>query len=167
MTLQTSARTAAERTLEATWRGEGYPVDPVAIAHRLGLRVWDAELRQGVTGLLRKAVSDAAEIYLPLDYPEVRRRFMCAHELGHYVRHTSAADGWIGFIDRRGAGTANGDDPDEVFANEFADALLMPEREVRALFRRGIRDLEMSQRFQVSVEATKRRLERLGLDRGR
>jgi Zn-dependent peptidase ImmA (M78 family) len=160
---KSEARVEAQKTLDAAWANEGYPVDPVAIARRLGVKVFTAQIPDEVSGMLRKEPNQAPEIYLDTDDPHVRQRFTCAHEIGHYVRHARADDGSIAFVDYRGPRARTGTDPDEVFANEFAAALLMPVAEVKRLFTLGMRELEMSQWFRVSVETAKWRLVNLGL----
>ena len=66
--------------------------------------------------------------------------------------------------DRRGPSAARGNNPDEIYANQFAAALLMPEEKVREL-RGQIGPAAMAVEFGVSLEAMMFRLENLGLDR--
>lgn len=163
MTIKAEARKEAHSTLQATWGREGYPVDPVAIARKLGIEVFNADLPEDVSGMLRKDVNEAPQVFLDIDDPEVRRRFTCAHEIGHYVRHAAADDGQLAFVDYRGPRAARGNDPEEIFANEFAAALLMPTDRVKQLFEHGFAALDMSQYFRVSLETAKWRLVNLGL----
>ena len=137
--IKAEARAEAQKTLDAVWVNEGYPVDPVAIARRLGVEVYTSDLPDNVSGMLRKAAGAGATIYLDTDEVWKRQRFTCAHEVGHYVRHADETDGELGFVDYRGPSSSRGDDVDEVFANEFAAALLLPEDRVRALFKMGDR----------------------------
>ncbi|HTL42226.1 MAG TPA: ImmA/IrrE family metallo-endopeptidase [Pseudolysinimonas sp.] len=167
MSIRTEARAKARETLDAVWKDEGFPVDPIAVARRLGVQVYTANLPDDVSGMLRKLPLEAAEIYVDTDDPSVRQRFTCAHEVGHYVRHSAADDGQIAFVDYRGPRAARGDDPEEVFANEFAAALLMPEDRVRTLHKEGWRDLEMAPYFAVSLEAAKWRMVNLNLSPAR
>jgi Zn-dependent peptidase ImmA (M78 family) len=163
MTVKSEARAQAQKTLDATWADEGYPVDPVTIARKLGIEVFQTDLPDDVSGMLRKEAREAPQIYLDTDDPHVRQRFTCAHEIGHYVRHAAADDGELAFVDWRGPRAARGTDLEEVFANEFAASLLMPARKVQSLFGDGKRELEMSQYFRVSLETAKWRLVNLGL----
>jgi Zn-dependent peptidase ImmA (M78 family) len=164
-TVKEEARFKAKETLSVFWGDEGYPIDPIAIARRLGVEVFVADLPDTVSGMLRKEQNEAASIYIDTDDPRVRQRFTCAHEIGHYLRHTSSDDGAIAFVDYRGATASRGDDSEEIFANEFAAELLMPESRLRQLFGAGFRELEFSEYFGVSVESAKWRLVNLGLTR--
>ena len=67
------------------------------------------------------------------------------------------------YIDQRGPLAAVGIAPEEVFANAFAAALLMPEHEVRQRHEAKASPAEMAFDFQVSQEAISYRLENLGL----
>jgi len=61
------------------------------------------------------------------------------------------------------AHSSTGLDPEEVYANEFAASLLMPEDKVRSCVETGMGDLEMAIRFKVSREAMQNRLANLDL----
>ena len=91
-----------------------------------------------------------------------RQRFTCAHELGHFVRRAANPDSYE-WVDLRGPLAAAGQDPEEIYANSFAAALLMPEAEVRRLWKEGERELELAQYFDVSREAMQYRLMNLRL----
>lgn len=151
----------AAKLLEATWGGM-IPVDPVAIARTAGLRVLDAELDENTLGALVKQPGEDPTILLNQKDSENRRRFTCAHELGHFVRRSEEADEYTR-VDLRNSLSATGEDPEEVYANEFAACLLMPESEVRTLASLGMTDLEMAIRFKVSREAMQFRLKNLSL----
>lgn len=155
--IRAMARTDAAETLSTYWDGM-FPVNAVAIARALGASVFYAELGDDVYGMLE---SDAAgpNIYIDRDQPAKRMAFTCAHEIGHLVSH----DGDVEFVDARsdsGRGTAS-----EVYANEFAANLLMPESHVRSLFGSGKSVFAMSDFFGVSVTAMTYRLSVLGLHR--
>jgi len=53
---------------------------------------------------------------------------------------------------------------DEIYANEFAACLLMPEEEVKGLRELGMDDLEMALHLKVSRQAIQFRLKNLGLE---
>jgi Zn-dependent peptidase ImmA (M78 family) len=58
------------------------------------------------------------------DHPN-RQRFTCAHEIGHYLRRKrTGARGR--FVDYRDTLAGLGTDVEEIYANQFAAALLMP-----------------------------------------
>lgn len=93
--------------------------------------------------------------------PAGRRNFTTAHEYAHLLvgRATTVCD-------------LTQNTPDEVFAQRYAAAFLMPEGDIRKVAQdRGIvgttpgaRELEpLARRYQVSLEAAGRRLEELGL----
>lgn len=151
----------AAKLLKATW-GATVPVDPVAIARTAGLRVLEAQLDDNTLGALVKRPGKDPTILLNEADSRNRRRFTCAHELGHFVRRSEEEDEYA-TVDLRNSLSATGEDPEEIYANEFAACLLMPESEVRALRSIEMSDLEMAIRFQVSREAMQFRLKNLGL----
>jgi Zn-dependent peptidase ImmA (M78 family) len=155
---QEAARDAAMLLKEA-W-GDAIPVDPVALARAAGIRVVDAVLDDDTAGALVKAPGQDPTILLNERDSPNRKRFTCAHELGHY-RRRSARDEEYTTVDLRGALAAAGMDPEEVYANEFAACLLMPEDAVRRLVAEGLGDLEMAIRFVVSREAIEFRISNL------
>lgn len=154
--------------LERVWTPRiGYlhiPVDPVWIADAIGIRVVEAQLEPDVAGLLYKPKGRDAEIYLNASDSRQRRRFTCAHELGHYTRRAGrqGADEW-GYLDRRDSLSARGTDPEEIWANQFAAALLMPESVVRDRHRHTTEPVVLAFDFGVSSEAMGYRLRALGL----
>jgi Zn-dependent peptidase ImmA (M78 family) len=155
-----AARDAA-KLLQAVW-GAGIPVDPVSIARTAGLRVLDASLDQNTLGALVKQPGQDPTILLNRSDSENRKRFTCAHEIGHFVRRSEEADEYE-TIDLRNPLSATGEDPEEVYANEFAACLLMPETDVRRFVEMELDDLEMAIRFRVSREAMQYRLKNLDL----
>lgn len=153
----------ADKILRAYWGDEGFPVDPVAIARELGVFVFNADIPGDVSGLLRKHPGQAPEIYLDVDDPIVRRRFTCAHELGHYVSHADRDETEFSFVDYRGTLATERTNPEDVFANTFAANLLMPRQKVVELHRDGWSRPEMARFFHVSLEAMNDRMSSLGL----
>ena len=161
------AEKAASDLLEASWRTNGgkcpLPVDPFEIADRLGLQVIVTWLEPDVSGMLAKRPDQDPEVYVNASDSENRQRFSCAHEIGHYTaRATSSLDDSYGYIDRRGPAASRGNNPDEIYANQFAAALLMPEDKVKRFAGRES-TAAMAVKFGVSVEAMKFRLENLSL----
>ena len=95
-----------------------------------------------------------------------RKRFSCAHELGHYISRIESNDiepQQYDYIDLRNDLSANGTDPKEIFANHFAANLLMPEEAVKLLFQEKKQHFEMALYFGISPESLKYRLRSLGL----
>ncbi len=152
----------AKKLLEEVW-GDGIPVDPVVVARLAGLRVLeDATLNPNILGALIKEPNQDPLIMLNANDPPNRRRFTCAHEIGHFVRRGGTPEPYT-TIDFRDASSARGEEDEEIYANEFAACLLMPEQDVRRLTKEGLGDLEMSIRFGVSREAMHFRLKNLGM----
>lgn len=165
-TAQTDARAAAESVLHELWDEDLYPVDPVAIAKQLNLRVRWGDLPGDVSGMIR-AEDGAVTIYVDTDESFRRQRFTLAHEIGHYIqRYRSGADiTKMAFIDRRGELARQGSDVNEIYANEFAASLLMPAPAMRRLHNQGWKDWELSKFFDVSPSSVTYRLRNLGLTR--
>lgn len=155
-----AARDAAN-LLAATWP-LSVPVDPVSIARRTGLRVVYAAIDEDTMGALIKQPHEDPTIMINDSDVENRKRFTCAHELGHFVRRSEEADEYA-TVDLRSGLSAAGSDPEEIYANEFAACLLMPDEVVRSYRATGLNDLEMAIRFKVSRAAMQHRLKNLGL----
>lgn len=150
----------AERILSDVW-GRDLPVDPVRIAAALGIRVVKATLDPDMSGALVKELGKDAVIVLnAMDSPN-RQRFTCAHEIGHFVKRSDKPDEYE-YVDRRTSLSSTGRDPEEVYANRFAAALLMPAKEVARLYGEGLSDVQLQLRFDVSLEAMRLRLTNLG-----
>lgn len=153
---------AAERIFE-NYCDDSIPVDPARVAHALGIEVLHAELDPDVAGAIR-GVGDQATIYLSeSDHPN-RKRFTCAHEIGHFVWHRQNPNAFQ-YIDYRDGASSIGVDDDERYANAFAAALLMPEKHVRRLRSQGLDGTAMARTFGVSQAAMVNRLKNLGLYR--
>jgi Zn-dependent peptidase ImmA (M78 family) len=156
------ARRDAAQLLAGAWQPGLLPVDPVRIARTAGLTVEDVELDNQTMGALIKTPGQDPAIMINAKDGENRRRFTCAHELGHYVKRSEETDEYT-TVDLRSGLSAEGTDEDEIYANEFAASLLMPEHEVRTLLEKGMADWQMAIRFAVSREAMQFRLKNLGL----
>ncbi|WP_219827755.1 ImmA/IrrE family metallo-endopeptidase [Rathayibacter sp. AY1C5] len=161
MNVKQEAKRLAEETLEANWSAD-FPVDPFAVAESLGIYVYSANIGSDVSGMLRKLPGQGPEIILDVSESLVRRRFSCAHEIGHFVRH-AGSDDEIAFVDYRGASARAGVDQEEIFANNFAANLLMPEATVEALTNLDVSVVQMARIFEVSLDAMTFRLKNLGL----
>jgi len=139
------------------------PVNVVEIANSHGIDVLRADfgkdLEENVFGLIMKD-HDNVLIYVNKKNAYVRRRFTIAHELGHYFLHHENSNEF-GYMDLRSTKRTH----EETEANRFAEELLMPEDELRLehaklMFPTAER---LSEIFQVSKQAMKYRLSRLGL----
>jgi Zn-dependent peptidase ImmA (M78 family) len=162
MPLQREAAADARRLLDEAWDGVTLPVDPVRIAKGLGISVVDVFLKENVSGALVKKPGQDPSILLNANDSKNRKRFTCAHELGHFVRRKEDPDSYE-YIDYRNALSGTGLSEDERYANTFAATLLMPEEQVRELHKHGLTEVEMTKRFGVSREAMQYRLVNLGL----
>jgi Zn-dependent peptidase ImmA (M78 family) len=163
------AEREANDLLKTAWlrdeNGFVVPVDPFRIARQLGIQVFAASLEPDVSGMLVKKPGHDAEVYVNDKDSENRQRFSCAHEIGHYIlRASSRSDDSFGYIDRRGEMASSGTNPAEIFANQFAAELLMPQENVRRCAA-TMSDAALAVLFQVSVGAMRYRLENLGIVR--
>lgn len=164
---QVSPERAAQELLETIWApDEGeipIPVNPIAIARHLGIKVYTAGLDEGVSGMLIKRPGRDAEVYLNTQDSENRQRFTCAHELGHYVMRsaTDEEQTWE-YIDHRAALSAQGENGEEIYANKFAANLLMPHSMVKRLHKQ-FSIPTLAYKFGVSTDAMNYRLKNLGL----
>lgn len=160
-------RTSAESLLENVWLNRGFPVDPAWIARKLGLDAVEAEIDNNVSGALIKEKNQDPVIILNKHDSSSRKRFTCAHELGHYVRNTETIDDYkkleYEHIDFRDERSSSGCIEEEIFANNFAANLLMPRHEVIKKHKEGMPKVLMSDYFGVSDEAITYRLKNLNL----
>lgn len=155
---------AAEFVLDEIWGNRGFPIDPVKIATALGLDVQVIDFPPEVSGALYKKPGQDPIIYLNQGDSPNRKRFTCAHELGHYIYRLDKpeADDYE-YIDMRDKRASTGTEAEEVFANQFAANLLMPEAEVRHLHEDGEPYVVMAYHFRVSDDAMRFRLKNLGI----
>lgn len=124
------ARQQAERLAEQMGEDTA-PVNVKRVAQKLGLRVVEANLGEGVSGLLITGGDDRC-ICVQADDHVNRKRFTIAHEIGHYHLKHQFKPGEHVHVDRgnlisqRSIRSSEGVDPMEVEANQFAACLLMP-----------------------------------------
>jgi Zn-dependent peptidase ImmA (M78 family) len=159
--VKTEAARDAARILRAAWSGFA-PIEPVSIAKELGVEVLEAPLDGNTLGALFISPEEDPKIVLNQGDSFNRQRFTCAHELGHYVRRSAESNEYAR-VDLRDGRSSTGEDPEEIYANEFAACLLMPKQEVRTFADLGLDDLEMALKFRVSREAMQFRMKNLGL----
>lgn len=160
MLVKDKARLDAADVLNATWAVPDGPVDPERIANHIGIVVRRVPLELGISGILRVEPGMDPVIFInDADSPQ-RQRFTIAHELGHYYERNSAGHDDYNIIERQRGGKY---DLHEFYADEFAGALLMPTRKVNELREQGQNVLQMARTFDVSLDAMKKRLERLAL----
>ncbi|MGD0991728.1 MAG: ImmA/IrrE family metallo-endopeptidase [Gemmatimonadales bacterium] len=146
------------------------PIDVLRIARRLKVRVERADLGEGCSGVLVRT-GKTAQIGVQFHHHPNRQRFTIAHELGHYCLHEGGT-----YVDRsttarfRKDESGSGTEIEEREANQFAAALLMPEKLVRAEFAKHPFDLgdddhlrKLCRTFEVSAQAMMWRLTNLSL----
>lgn len=123
----------ADGLLEVLWPDrDTVPVDPVSIARALDIDVYEVSLSEpDVSGMLVKRPTERPQIYINATQHTHRKRFTCAHEIGHYVKRNIEGSDAFEYIDRRNHLSRTGVDADERWANQFAAALLMPAGYVR------------------------------------
>jgi Zn-dependent peptidase ImmA (M78 family) len=155
------AEVAAKIFLDEFWEEGRFPVDPVFIAQEVGIKVVKSDLPENVSGALIKEKGKDPVIFLDKKDSDARKRFTCAHELGHfYLRIDEESYKSIDLRDYELS--SSGDNPVERFANSFAANLLMPEKEIRS--RSDWSKVELIALFGVSGEALKWRLKNLGIE---
>lgn len=161
-----SAERDAEEMLRTHWAREDgtipLPVDPIAIAGKLDIKVFTAPLEQNVSGKLFMKVGQDPEIYLNQADSYNRQRFTCAHELGHWTKHVAEGVESGEIVDYRGPLSSTGTDHQEIYANQFAAALLMPAEEVQRLTERGYGPIAIADTLRVSPDAAAFRVTNVG-----
>ncbi|HEX7027757.1 MAG TPA: ImmA/IrrE family metallo-endopeptidase [Gammaproteobacteria bacterium] len=143
------------------------PVDVYRIIKDEGINLSLEEMEDDHSGVLLVENGIAAIAVNSTHHPH-RQRFSAAHELGHFILHSRGRDRL--FVDkayRRSQVSSSGTDKDEIEANRFAAALLMPEDLIRGYIgNEPITDMDIAKlalKFQVSEQAMTLRLVNLGL----
>lgn len=160
------AEQEATRFLESWWRDpdktQPLPVDPFALASSFGIEVRLRWLPPDESGHIEMPLFGAPVITLnSYDSPN-RQRFTCAHEIGHYLRRQK--QGHRGrYTDYRDTLAGLGNDPEEIFANQFAGAMLMPAHLVARGYADGESVEELARKFGTSTQAMSLRLRNLRL----
>lgn len=161
------AKAAARDLRRAAWNEDGkirFPVDPYAIATKLGVEVTETPLESDVAGFIVQEEGKAPHAYLNTHDHPVRRRFTLAHELAHFIRHSE--DRELAFVEHRNQLAFSGTDSEEIWANRFAAELLMPAATLSKWWAEG-RSVERIRRsLNVSEPALANRLKNLGLFNG-
>ena len=167
--IKKEARVAAEEVLRVCCPDRALPIDSFDIAGRMGLQVKEISVKSNVAGGLVKE-KDTPPIIFVNKYDALnRQRFTVAHEIGHYYRHFMDRHEFE-YMDYRDQLSSTGTDAEEVYANQFAANLLMPEDMIRSAFETleffsadSSRALKMAGIFGVSVDAMSIRLGVFGL----
>lgn len=148
------------------------PVRVLELAGELSIDVTYEDLDDEISGVL--VIADNGKVGMGLNdfhHPN-RQRFTIAHELGHFVLHSTQKNLFIDasptyFRDQK---STKGNDDVEIQANAFAAALLMPKELIhQAISDNNIDYLDeydiskLAEIFRVSEQALTIRLVRLGL----
>lgn len=133
--------------------------DPYEICAKLGIEVLEVALPEGVSGMIVKTQHQDAQVFIERGDVRGRRRFTCAHELGHFIERVNVAgDDDFSFRDHR---TSTKYDLHEFFANEFAGELLMPAARIKHLRQAGYSPTRLAAHFDVTAAAVSERIRRL------
>ena len=162
-----------ERQATETLRRHGLfsvPIDPVKLANALGVEVRNGKFHGDAYASMISRRGEHLLILVDRDNPPWRKRFSIAHELGHYVLHmagetseyaATVADLFreaeprdVPFDRKRG---------EDIEANRFAAALLMPEALIRDELEKGTGLDVLYRVFNVSEQAMGYRLDNLGI----
>jgi Zn-dependent peptidase ImmA (M78 family) len=145
------------------------PVPVVEIAKKLGITISEVVMPdfQGIkpSGILNKNQGTWTILLNNAD-SSVRKRFTIAHEIGHYLLHSTESSL---ILDDFPAGETfyrlGLDDPKEKDANYFAACLLMPEDQIKNFWLSGEfkNPAELANRFNVSEVSITYRLKSLSL----
>jgi len=150
------------------------PVPIDLLAARLKLKTEAAVLADNISGML-VVEDERGAIGYNSAHAVVRQRFTMAHEIAHYILHLKKNLQSQLFIDRsvvfrRDDHSSTGNDSEEVEANRFGAALLMPEGLLREEIKKHDLDLDdeealsfLARRFHVSLAAMTNRLTNLEL----
>ena len=142
--------------------GSVIPVNPIRIADKYGIPVYDNNLDDDIDGgILYK--KNKVEIRVNKNTSINRQRFTIAHELGHYFLHISSGEegGIVNY--RRDLLSTQGKTPIEMEANAFASALLMDKETILKVYEEYRSIPYIAGMFGVSEEAVKYRLMNLGV----
>jgi Zn-dependent peptidase ImmA (M78 family) len=174
MATRRAAEAEAQRVLLESGHAGDVPTDIEAVAEHLGAKVIRERLDRDVSGLLLR---DADSVMIGVNdlHAPRRQRFTVAHEVAHLVLHK----GRPLVLDHvrlnfRDATSSAATDAEEIEANQFAAAILMPADLVMSEARRLVEDPSataasivplLAQGFEVSDQAMEYRLINLGLRR--
>jgi Zn-dependent peptidase ImmA (M78 family) len=144
------------------------PVPLEQVANHLGIKIQRADLGDDCSGVLVRN-GDRAIIGVNKEHHSNRQRFSIAHEIAHFVLHRGDT-----YIDKgyrvhfRDLESGSGTKREEMAANAFAAALLMPAGWVKDAFEQQPFDLTeddvlemLAEKFEVSTQAMTYRLMKL------
>lgn len=142
------------------------PIRVRKLANKLGLRITQTDLKDALSGAL--FVKEKTVVLNRL-HPVARKRFTIAHEIGHFQLHSQGSrKDFLDGIFKRDRNENDGHMVEEIQANQFAAAILMPKHEVIKEFQKLDTKAEdfiltLANKFRVSQESMNFRLLNLGL----
>jgi Zn-dependent peptidase ImmA (M78 family) len=149
------------------------PINVEKVAHHLGIEIVQEPFENDLCGVLIRK-NNHAVIGVNKSHARVRQRFTMAHEVAHFhLRHVGEIFVDEHVLNKRDGRSSYAIDPQEIEANSFAAALLMPASMVeRAVVDRITKNpslslstltTDLAEKFQVSQQAMGYRLINLGL----
>jgi Zn-dependent peptidase ImmA (M78 family) len=145
---------------------EVFPIDPVEVATTLGLRVFDISIDETISGALVQTDAESDPVVLlNRSNSELYQSFTCAHEIGHFVQRLSSYEPASSYqwIDRRAQLAEPWTDVNEIYANAFAAALLMPRSLITREYQVSRSTVSLAVKFRVPALAMQHRLINLQL----
>lgn len=158
------AELIAEKIRKAYCKKNNFPIDPITIGRELGIKIIDVKLPHNVSGAILKKKNQDPIIMLPNNEFENRKRFSCAHEIGHYIfrLQRNRLEEAIDFVDNTDDLYKTEHNEDELSANRFAKALLMPKDDIKKLHKK-YDGYYLASYFGVSIDKINSRCDELGL----
>ena len=159
MNIRSRAEKAAEHLINKVQTN-----DLNTVVNYLKINVSKEKFPNKISGVFYK-IDEKFFIGVNEDHPEQRQRFTIAHEIGHYCLHEAS----IFHYDhekKEGELFFRAEDKislDEVEANHFAAALLMPRKLIDEDFLKNQSITSLASKYNVSEEAMRYRLINLGL----
>jgi len=149
---------------------DSIPIDPLTLAKQQGIKVHNARFNDdSIVGMLSKSGEDLTLLVNQFAAP-YRKRYTIAHELGHHFLHLSGDGDYVddeANLFRSSEDSVKqltSDHRQEIQANMFAVAVLMPEFQVRNEWVNDHSVARLARRFNVSETAMGIRIDQLGLE---
>jgi len=144
------------------------PVNPVTLAERMGVSVFDAAFGQdAISGMLRKD-GGRFQILVNEHHPPLRKRYTVAHEIAHLCLHSDEIESFVDPEINLFRSKTETDQPEdraiETQANMFAAALLTPDVFVREAAKETTDIGKLAAKFRVSRHAMGIRLNNLDVE---
>ncbi|KFF31688.1 ImmA/IrrE family metallo-endopeptidase [Bifidobacterium bombi] len=162
------AAAATDTLLKTVGTADGrvnLPINLSDISRLLGIKMESMILDKDKAGILVKPENDDFHAVANITDGLQRQRFTYAHEIGHYIHKYQdfPREKPAGEVEERDELSSQGIDPEEIWANKFAAALLMPAAIVRQFWAEDKSVSEMANIFAVSKSAMNVRVATLGL----